>query len=204
MTEYTVTYFDMAASRGEDVRLALTLAGVPFEDRRLARETFAELKPGLPFAAVPVLEIEGHGSFAQSNAILRLIGRRHGLHPDDMFEAARHDALMDAAEDMRHRISATMRMQDPATRRAAREVLATEWIPQWATCVDRMIGDGPFIGGTGPSVADVKIYMIDRWLSGGVIDDIPTDILDPHAAIKTLAESFRALPSIVEWYAKPR
>lgn len=203
MTAYKVTYFDMAASRGEDVRLALVLAGQKFDDNRIAREDFPAMKPGLPFAALPTLDIEGHGTFAQSNAILRLIGRLHNLHPEDIYEAARHDAIMDAAEDLRHRISATMRMTDPDTKKAAREQLSTEWIPIWATCVERLIGEGPFIAGAKPSVADIKLFMVDRWLSGGVIDDIPTDVLNPYPRIKAQAKAFAALPTVNTWLAKP-
>jgi len=132
MAQLKVTYFDFAGSRGEEVRLALALAGAPFEDNRIDRATFASLKPDLPFGAVPVLEIEGRGRFGQSNAILRLIGRMYGLHPEDPFEAARHDALMDAAEDLRHRISPTLRMEDPAEKKAARQRLAADYLPLWA------------------------------------------------------------------------
>ena len=120
MSKPIVTYFDFSGSRGEEVRLALVLAGMAFEDNRISRETFAKLKPDLPFAAVPTLELEGRGVFGQSNAILRLIGRKHGLYPEDPFEAARHDALMDAAEDLRHRIMPTARIADAAERACSR------------------------------------------------------------------------------------
>ena len=36
----------------------------------------------------------GQPPLAQSNAILVLIGRMNDLHPRDLFEAARHEALM--------------------------------------------------------------------------------------------------------------
>jgi glutathione S-transferase len=201
MPQLKVTYFDLAGSRGEEVRLALALAGVPFEDNRIDRATFASLKPDLPFGAVPVLEVEGRGCFGQSNAILRLIGRMYGLHPEDPFEAARHDALMDAAEDLRHRIFPTLRMDDPAAKKAARQRLVSDYLPLWGSCVDRQIGNEPFIGGTRPNVADVKLYIVARWISSGSLDDIPANSFDPYARIKTVVGSVSSHPAIAGWYA---
>ncbi len=176
MTQLKVTYFDFAGSRGEEVRLALSIAGVPFEDNRLDRATFATLKPDTPFGSLPVLDWEGHGRFAQSNAILRLIGRQHGMHPDDPFEAARHDALMDAAEELRHRIAATIHIKDASEKSAARRQLSSDYLGQWGRFVDRQITNGPFVAGADPSVADIKLFIVHRWITSGGLDDIPTDL----------------------------
>jgi glutathione S-transferase len=204
MAKVIVTYFDFSGSRGEEVRLALIIAGVDFEDNRISREAFAKLKPDLPFASLPILEIHGHGVFGQTNAILRLIGRQHGLHPEEMFEAALHDALMDAAEDLRTRISPTMRIPDADEKRAARQQLAGNYIPQWGRCVERLIGDGPFVGGDRPSVADIKLYMVDKWISSGSVDDIPRDLFDPFPRLKAVADGIGGLPAVVAWYANSR
>ena len=201
MTGIAVTYFDFPGSRGEEIRLALVLAGVQFEDRRISGDAFAKLKPGLPFGSVPVIEIKGHGVLSQTNAILRLIGRLHDLHPADPYEAARHDALMEAVEDLRHRISPTMRMDDPAERRLAREALAAGFIPHWARGVEGLIGDGPFVGGDRPGVADIKLYMADRWIASGILDDIPSDLFDGCEALKRVADGVSRFPPIVDWYA---
>jgi glutathione S-transferase len=201
MAEVKIRYFDFAGSRGEELRLALTLAGVPFEDDRIAGADFPAIKPDLPFGALPVVEIVGRGTFSQTNAILRLIGRLHGLHPCDPYEAARHDMLMDAAEELRHRISPSMRMEDPVAKKAAREALAAGFIPHWGRGVEALIGDGPFVGGERPAVVDVKLYMAGRWLGSGVLEDIPTDILDGCRRLKRVASEVARLPAVMAWYA---
>lgn len=206
MPAYKVTYFDFSGSRGEEVRLALSIAGLPFEDNRLDRAAFAAMKPGLPFGSLPTLEIEGHGTFGQSNAILRLIGRQNGLYPEDLYEAARHDALMDAAEDLRHRISPTMRMPDGPDKVAARQQLAAEYLPLWGTCVERALTAaspvGPFVMGTKIGVADLKLYMVHRWISSGAVDHIPGSVLAPYARLNRLAEAVRAHPAVAAWSAR--
>ena len=168
MSKPKVTYFDFAGSRGEEVRLAFVLAKVAFEDYRLTSEAVARIKPEFPFGGLPILEVPGHGVFAETNAILRLIGRLHGLHPDDPWDGARHDAVMDAREELRQRLSATSLLSDAGQKTAARMALASDYIPRWAKGIERLIGTGPFVGGAKPAVVDIKIYMIEKVLSGGV------------------------------------
>jgi glutathione S-transferase len=107
MSNVTLHYFDMAGSRGEEVRLALHLAGIDFEDHRVDREEWKKLKPTTPYGQMPVLEIKGKGTFSQSNAILGLIGSQHDLLPGDPFEAVHHIAVLSAGEDLRCVINRT-------------------------------------------------------------------------------------------------
>lgn len=202
MEKPRLTYFDAARSRGEEVRLALDLAGVAFEDVRVERTSFAALKAALPFPHLPVLEVQGEGVFAQTNAILRLIGRLHGLYPEDPFQAARHDAVMEAVEDLRHRISPTTRMTDPVQRKAARTALAREAIPHWARGIEYFIGQGPFVGGDRAGVADLKLFVIGRWLGSGVLDDIPPDILDAFPAVMAVVAGVAGLPVVAARYGQ--
>lgn len=201
MSKPKVTYFDFAGSRGEEVRLAFVIAGAPFEDHRLGREGFAQTKPSLPFGSLPVLDVPGHGTFSQTNAILRLVGTLHGLHPKDPWDAARHDAVLEACEDLRQRLSATSRFADPAEKKAARQALAADAIPRWAHGVEQLIGDGPFVGGTSPAVADIKIHIMEKALSGGTFDDIPMTVLEPFTRIRAVARGIANHPAVRAWYA---
>ena len=155
----------------------------------------------MPFGSLPVFEVPGHGVFAETNAILRLIGRLHRLHPDDPWDAARHDAVLDSCEELRQRLSATSRIADPAQRKAARQALAADYIPRWAQGIERLIGHGPFVGGAQPAVADIKIHMIEKALSGGTYDDIPTTVLEPYARLKAVARGIANHPAVLAWYA---
>jgi prostaglandin-H2 D-isomerase / glutathione transferase len=196
-----VTYFDFPGSRGEEVRLALVIAGVAFEDDRIGRDEFARVKPDLPFGSLPIFDVPGHGVFSQSNAILRLIGRLHGLHPENPWDGARHDAVMEACEDLRQRLSATSRMADAAEKKAARQELAAGFIPRWARGIEGLIGQGPFVGGMRPAVADIKIHMIEKALSGGAYDEIPTTVLGPFAQLAVVARGVASHPAVLAWYA---
>lgn len=202
MTRPKLTYFDMPVSRGEECRLAFVLAGVDFEDHRISREAWAAMKPTTPFGAVPVLEVEGYPPVAQSNAILTYIGRRYGAHPTDLLEAARHEALMAHVEDLRATVAASGRNVDEAAKQRAREQLAATTIPAWAACAERQIGDGPFLAGATPMVADIKLYMGMRSFRRGVMDHIPTTVFDAFPKLIRLYDAVEQHPKLAAFMAR--
>ena len=67
---YKLTYFDIKGA-AEKVRLAFVLNGIPFEDERLQRAQWLELKPKTKFGQLPLLSINGQEPVAQSDAMLR-------------------------------------------------------------------------------------------------------------------------------------
>jgi prostaglandin-H2 D-isomerase / glutathione transferase len=205
MPKPKLTYFDFAGSRGEECRLALYLAGVEFEDNRIKGPTWREIKDQTPYGSLPIFEVEGKGMLAQSNAILVYIGREHGLHPRDNWEAARHEELMAAVEDMRTVVGPTMRIADAAEKQRAREQLAAEFLPRWGGCVERVLANmsaGPFVAGETLHVADIKLYMATRWFSSGVLDHIPADLFAGYSRLIGVERAVAAHPKIVEWYAR--
>ncbi len=88
-------------------------------------------------------------------------------------------------------------------RKEAREELAATVIPVWAAQTERAIADqGPFLGGKDISVADLKLYMIVRWLTGGKLDHIPTTVLDHCPKLRRLHDSVRDHAGVRAWQAK--
>jgi glutathione S-transferase len=160
------------------------------------------LKPRTPFGGLPTLEMLGQPVLAQSNAILTFIGRRHGLHPKDDFEAARHEAMMEHVEDLRHALGPSLRIEDPVEKKKAREALASTYIPTWAQRAEKQIGDGPFFAGKQVNVVDVKLYVVVRWLSGGVIDHIPATILAEFPKLNRVHDAVRDHAAVKAWYGK--
>lgn len=202
MSKPRLIYFDFAGSRGEECRIALHLAGIDFEDVRIKSADWPALKPQMPFGAMPVFEIPGQPALAHSNAILVLIGRRHGLHPADDFEAARHESLMCAVEELRHTLSPTLRITDPEQKRMAREALAANELKTWGSQLERQLGDGPFVAGTKLQVADLKLYMIVRWLTSGVLDHVPTTVLDHCPKLLRLARAVGEHDGVKAWLSR--
>lgn len=202
MTKPKLTYFDAPVSRGEECRLALHVAGVDFEDVRLKRDEWIAYKPTTPFGAVPVLEMPGQPPLAQANAILVLVGRLHGLHPQDNFEAARHEAMMGFVEDLRAAVTPSLRMTDEAEKKKAREALVATYLPTWAGNVEKQLGDGPFFGGSKLQVVDLKLHMAVRWFAGGKVDHIPPTIFSAFPKLTRVHDAVRDDARVMAWYAK--
>ncbi len=196
-----LTYFDIAASRGEECRLALHVAGVAFEDHRLKRDEWGALKPTTPYGSLPVLEVEGKGVLAQSNAILGYIGRTWGLMPTDPFEAARHDAVMSAVEELRAKLDPSMRTNDEAEKKRMREELVAGWMQAWGRHMEAQIA-GPFVGGERISVADLKLFVVLNWFAKGVLDHVPRDVFSGFPKLVRLFESVKSHPRVVDWTSR--
>jgi glutathione S-transferase len=203
MTKPRLTYFDQPSSRGEECRLALVLAGVDFEDNRIPRKEWPALKPTTPFGSLPTFELPGKPMVSQSNAILGYIGRTYGLLPTDAWEAMRLESLLCAAEDLRHAISKTFGIEDPAELARRRQELVEGPIKTWAISTERQVV-GPFAGGEQISVADVKVFVMMGWLKKGVLDHVPPDVLAPFERLGRLFDSVRQHPKVVEWYGRAR
>jgi len=204
MSRPRLIYFDFAGSRGEECRIALHLAGVDFEDVRIKSANWPAMKADMPFGAMPVLELPGRAPLAHSNAILVFIGRQHRLHPADAFEAARHESLMCAVEELRHTITPTLRITDPDQKRQAREALAANELRTWGSQVERQLGDGPFVGGMTLQVADLKLYMVVRWLTTGILDHVPTAVFDHCPKLLRLHGSVGGHVGVKAWLAKTK
>ncbi|MCO4746130.1 MAG: glutathione S-transferase family protein [Proteobacteria bacterium] len=196
----TLSYFDFPGGRGEDCRIALHLAGVPFTDDRIKGPEWPERKPTTPFGSLPTLELEGRGVIGQSNAILAYIGRSHGLLPSDLWESARHEAMLGSVEDLRALVNATFGMAEEA-KQAARTKLAGGKIPEWASRIEPQI-TGPFIGGDAISVADLKLFVVMNWFTAGVLDHIPADVFAPFERLSAHHAAVAAHPGVQSWYAK--
>ncbi|HET8940713.1 MAG TPA: glutathione S-transferase family protein [Rudaea sp.] len=201
MSKTKLIYFDAPVSRGEECRLALHLAGIDFEDVRLTHADWPQMKSQTPYGALPVLELPGHAPLAQTNAILVLIGRRHGLHPTDDFDAARHEGMMQHVEDLRAVVGPTIRMSD-ADKKTTREALVAGFLPAWADAAERNITATPFFGGAKISVVDLKLYKIVDWFIGGKVDHIPATIFAGYPKLIGVYDAVRSHAAVKAWYAK--
>ncbi len=201
MPTITLTYFDFDGGRGEDSRLALSIAGVDFVDDRVKPANWPELKADTPFGGLPVLAIEGKGELGQSNAVLTYIGRTYDLHPKDLWEAARHEAIMAAVEELRDAMGATISIKDEAEKKRAREELASGLMQRWGASVEAQLGEGPFLAGAELSVADLKLFVSVSFFIGGGADHIKSDVFAAFPKLMGLVEAVKAHPKVVAYYA---
>ena len=201
MSKPKLTYFDAPVSRGEECRLALHLAGIDFEDERIKSGDWPAMKAHTPYGAMPLLTMPGKPPLAHSNSILVYIGRSHGLHPADDFEAARHLGMMEHVEELRFKVSPTIRMAD-AEKKARREELVATFLPDWAGAAERNISGAPFFAGAKIHVVDLKLHMAVRWFAGGKVDHIPATIFAAYPRLMGVHNAVREHAGVKSWYAR--
>lgn len=184
-------YFPFPGRAGP-IRDALNIGRVEFEDDHIPPEEFRQRRAAgeFPFGGLPVLDVEtteGTVCSAQSNAILRFAGRLAGLYPaNNPVQALKVDEVLDLGEDINNLLGPSLHEQDEAKRMAMRKELAEQSLPFWLTCLERLLkanGNSGFIVGERLSVADLKLYWIMEWLTSGMLDGIPTTLLDGYPSL---------------------
>ena len=200
-----LTYFDMDGGRGEPIRLAYYYGGVAFEDNRITFPQWGELKSKTPWGSLPTLEVPGKGTLGQSHAICRYVARHTNLYPTDDFKAAQVDDLLNGLEDVSLKISPTMRIQDEAQKKAARETLAKEDLPKIFEQVEKILekasASGPFAFGDQPTIVDFSIFVLQNWLLSGKLDHIPTDLTAKYKRIVQVHKAVGDLQKTKDYYA---
>ena len=202
MTSYKLTYFDFDGGRGEPIRIALHAAGIEFEDERLSFEQFSEMRHGTPFSALPVLSVGG-ADISQTNSLLRYVGRVADLYPTDHLQALYCDEVMSVFEDINHQVGQTFGLQGEDLR-LAREKLADGWLTVFLQGLDKLLarGGGEYFADNQLTVADLKAFVQVRSLRAGLLDHVPTDLVDRLApALVKHQGRIEADARVVAYYA---
>lgn len=191
-----LTYFDMRG-RAEPIRHALVAGGIEFEDKRISGPDFMKMKEAgsFPFGSIPVLEIDGE-MIAESNAILRYVGKLGGLYPKDMKDACVVDMVMDAVDGLANKIWADKTEE-------ARTKVVKEDFPRYVKPLDDTFAksDGSFLLGNDISVADIKVFALLSFISEGILDHIPADSLDGFVHLQTAVKAVAKNEKIAKWIA---
>jgi len=179
-------YFDFPG-RAEAIRDSLRIGRIDFIDEQLTFEQFGRCRAAgeFPFGGVPVLAIEtdnGMRCVSQSNAILHFTGHLSGLYPSqDPLLALRVDEVLGISEDIGWLIEPSLDEADVDRKMSMRRKLAEETLPYWMGRLDQLLldnGSTGYVVGDELTVADLKLYWLIDWLTMGILDGIPTSLID--------------------------
>lgn len=133
-------YFDMKGI-AEPIRLAFTIGGIKFEDHRIKREDWAELKPKTPYGGLPLLEVDGK-TYAQADAILKTAGRLTNLYPKGLLDQLKVDEYLGAAQDILSAIQPSLRESDDKKKAEMRKVTPWSMLTEIQTLFLAVWGEG--------------------------------------------------------------
>lgn len=219
----TLSYFSLAG-RAEATRLALASASIPFTNKVFSFPEFKESKSTFPLGQLPILDLDfGEGntkSITQSSAILRYAGKLSGLYPeDDDVAACEIDVILSVLDDLRAPLSLSIQgavksliSEDTEFTADEKLGLRKRWmektLPLYLGFVEKKIAanSSGWVVGNNLSIADLAIYCDLTWISSGVLDGIPTNVLDPFPACVKLMEKVKSHDGVKKWtdnYSKP-
>ncbi len=203
MSKIKLTYFDMDGGRAETTRIALTIAGIDFEDHRISFEEFGGLKSTFPLSSIPIIEIDGH-TYTQSNAMSRYFGKQAGLYPDDAWQAFLCDEAMYIIDDVFIAIGKTMGLTGDELK-TARESLVAGIITTALKLLSKRLEDagGEYFAANQLSIADLVISGYTKVLNIGMFDHVPTDIVEKSAPLLVKhMERVNKDPRVTSYYQK--
>jgi len=202
MNKLQLTYFDFPGGRAEPARLAMHIGKIPFEDYRFAPSDFSEVRKTTPLNQVPTLHVDDC-QITQSDAITRYVGKLAGLYPEDDFQALLCDEVMGALEDINIKIGASFGLKGDDLKNA-RDALATSTLPKYLRWLQLQLEShgGEFLADNRLTIADLKAFVILRWLSSGKLDHIPVDLIETVSPkLKDYMNRVAGLPAIAQYYA---
>jgi glutathione S-transferase len=213
----TVSYFPIGG-RAEPIRLALALGGIPFSNKVLTFAEFSEAKSSLPLGQLPTLDIDCGASqktLTQSIGILRYVGKIGGLYPkDDDVKAMEIDEVMSIMEDIKTPVAMTLQgavkclLSDDTEftseeKLKIRERFVSKHIPRFLDFIEKKMSSNEgsdWIVGDSMTIADLVVYCDLTWISGGILDGVPTTVLDAFPACKALIENVKNDDKVKKWY----
>ena len=197
--------------RAEVLRVSLFISNIPFEDVRISREEFINMiKTGylpngkkVPFHQLPVIEVDGE-IIGQTGAIARYCGKISNLYSNDNINAAKIDQIIDAATDITNLVSPTIREKDEQKKVEDRLLLKNKLLPRWFRYLENILSESAsdwFVENK-MTIADIAMWRLLGWFISGIIDGIPTTIVDSYPKLKNIHTNVHHHPKVQEWMLK--
>eukprot|EP00164_Ancoracysta_twista_P001013 GFYU01001322.1.p1 GENE.GFYU01001322.1~~GFYU01001322.1.p1 ORF type:complete len:207 (+),score=75.66 GFYU01001322.1:48-668(+) len=193
----TIVYFPIRG-RAEPARLALEIAGIEYEDRRVPGAEFKEtVKAQTTWGGLPWIEVDGK-RLSQSAAIFRYIGTVAGLYPADAFESAKIDELIFALDDIGNANASTYREEDQEKKLAKRKEVAEGILKRHMGKFEEILqaSSSGYLHGDKVSMADLTLNTFTRHWTSGMLDGIPTDWIDSFPAVKKHFDFISNIPQV--------
>ncbi|KAL7533637.1 hypothetical protein ACHAWF_004566 [Thalassiosira exigua] len=206
----------------EQVRIALSVAGVPFTDATFTFAEWKDKKPTTKFGQVPEMTLPDGTVITESMAMLRLAGEADPegkLYPSDMAARVKVESVLGLVTDLgrgwRPALYIGMRPQvfgyppkdQWAEADATIEKLRTGFIknelPRYMGYFAGLIKEsgGKFLTGENLTIADIAAYQQLNYFRRGVADYVPKDCLDPFPEVLAFMDRVVGHPKVAAYKA---
>jgi prostaglandin-H2 D-isomerase / glutathione transferase len=194
-----LTYFD-ASGRAEVSRLILNYGKIDFVDERISGEEFGKRKETLPFKQLPVLQIDGTTTIAQSGAINRYAAQLAGLTPTNPVTMAQVEMTYGAYEHIAESfIEILYKIKDEAQKREKTETFLKDTLPLFLGKIESYATNNGFVHGNSLTVVDFITFF---YLNNVLIPSFKDFDVDQYPKLKKVANNIEALPALAAYLNK--
>ncbi|KAF4047185.1 Glutathione S-transferase C-terminal domain [Phytophthora infestans] len=202
LQDIPLTYFPFPG-RAEPIRLALFIAGIPFDDERIDACELNRKRSTLPFNQLPVLEVDGE-VVSQALGILRYVGTLGGLYSASKAkEAFRNDEVFALIDEFysSYAWNASYFEADPAKQKQLRTRLAKETLPNTLSFLERRTSkwNERHAVGNSLTVADLAISSLLWTFRSGRILGVPVSVVAPFKKLLSIYDVVAEHPKVGEW-----
>lgn len=218
-------YFDIEGV-AEQVRIALSVANVPFEDVRIKFPDWATLKPTKKHLQLPEMILPDGTVVTDSMCMLRLAGeadKEGKLYPADITKRMKIEQVLGLVGDMSRAWSPGlyigMRPQKfgyapkeewkeeefNALVKKVRGAFLSEELPNYAKFFTEYLseaGGDKFLTGEDMTVADIAAYQGFHYYRRGLADHVPQNCLDGYPEILGWMGRVESHPGVAAYLAK--
>jgi len=202
-------YLNTPFWRAEIGRIALFIGDIGFQDVRITRDEFlrsrktGRLDDGtiIPFRQIPCLNVDGT-SINQTGGISRFCGKLSGLYPiENAIDAALIDQIIDMATDLTVLLSPSLREKNEEKKQFMREKLASGILVKKISFLEELLEKerGEWFVSNNITIADIAIWRLAGWLTSGMIDYLPTNLIAPFPNLKRHFLNVEGQPKVIEW-----
>ncbi|KAJ8044172.1 S-crystallin SL11 [Holothuria leucospilota] len=202
MPSYKLISFDGKAL-AEVVRYLMELKGIKYEDRRIQKEAWPDLKPKTPLGQLPVLEIDGI-QYPHSHAMYRYLAREYDFYGSSSKEQLEIDVVCETVDDIWPEFYKIFNAEGDEKKNELRKKLADDGAMKLITNLEKLLkknnnGSGWFIGKK-VTLADVMAFNIIYDFLPAVLEIKEGEFdLKEHDVLKAFVDRFKAQDKIADW-----
>ena len=193
MGGFKLTYFN-ARGRAEVIRLLLKAGNKEFEDVRITKEEWPELKAKTPTGFLPTLETPCGKTLVQSMAICRFLAHKFGYYPEDsIYDIERAIAQVNDIFDELYRIFFSPEEKKEEMRKEFSENKGKAHLKALQKFLEEK--EGGFFAGSKVTLADLCLITCMDYLKAhysSLLEDFPKISAHYDAVLQ-------AVPAVADW-----
>lgn len=194
MASKLLLYYFPVRARAESIRMILQFGKIPYEDVTVPFADWLPMKKAgevAPFGQLPTIRLHDGSILAQSGAINRYAARLAQLLPEDPVRCAKADMIFEFAQELAQ-VSRLLNTWSPDSNEwQENHAMWFKKLPRHLLTADKLLGDGPFYGGTAPHYGDFALFHILDLLV-----TLEPKALDAHPRLVKYMAAVAELPAI--------